>query len=116
MPLDLQATFHQFADDFGEFTKVHPKLSRVADMHAMLLLEPYIFPNDTATGMVYTVHCCHVYLNIDLRRLARDITPETVRDLVRCGIFFDATSNQLCFVTRQWEERHGIAAVNSLIS
>lgn len=113
MAVSLKEAFNLFADHHGDFARVHPKLSVAADMHAMLLLEPYILPLDGATGMVYTVNHCHVYLNIDLRKLAREVDQRFILDLVRCGIFLDTTSEQLCFVTRGWEERHNIATTTA---
>jgi hypothetical protein len=113
MAIPLRETFDEFAGEYGDFNSVHPKLSRFADMHAMLLLEPYILALDGATGMVYTVNHCHVYLNIDLRKLAQQVNREYILELVRCGVFLDATSGQLCFVTREWEERHNIATTTN---
>jgi len=84
--MDLQKVFEKFEDEYVEFKKVENKLSERPDLHAFLLLDS-ILPSDRY--IVDASEHDEIYLSVDCEELAKVITEDQVRDLVRAGIRFN---------------------------
>ena len=86
-PLDLEAIFESFSDDFLKFEDVKKPLHARRDVHAFLLLE--MLTPSTGRPLIAGARHDEIWLSTDCDKLAGVITLAQVRDLVRCGIRFD---------------------------
>ncbi len=89
----LEKMFRKFEDDYLEFDKVENKRSNRSDINAFLLLDQ-LLPGDRA--MVCAAEHDEIYLDVDVKKLARVITEEQVLELVRCGIRYNDDTDSLC--------------------
>lgn len=87
--LDLKATFEKFEDEYCKFELVkHPKHVR-PDLCAFLMLHEISSDPGYKQDIISAAEHDEIYLSIDPDQLAKLITEEQVRDLVRCGVMFD---------------------------
>lgn len=85
MALDLSTAFGKHEDEYLKFERIASPLSQRPDLHAFLLLEKL----DPGTiDIVSAAEDDEIWLATDCTALAKVITDEQVRDLVRCGIMF----------------------------
>ncbi len=83
-----------YQDEFLEFERVENKRSKRADLHAFLLLDELV-PGEKRDIVACAQHD-EIWLGVDTDKLAGVITEEQVRELIRCGVRFDASTDSLC--------------------
>lgn len=74
-----------FDDDFLKFNDipVEQRLSTRPDLHAFLMLDKLVpGTSDMVAGAAHD----EIFLTVDMDDLAAVVTPDIVRDLVRCGV------------------------------
>lgn len=82
--VNLQDAFEKHMDgEFLKFDRVEPKLSQRADMHAFMLLDR-LAPGKG--DMISAAEHDEFFLGTDCEELAKVITDDQVRELVRCGV------------------------------
>ncbi len=85
--MDLSEMFDKYHDDeFLEFERIEKPLHRRLDMCAFLILDSLI-PGDG--DIVGNASHDEIFLDVDIEELAKVITEEQVRDLIRCGVVFN---------------------------
>ena len=89
--LDLQKTLIKYDSELYKFDRIENKLSNRSDLHALLLIDSLMPGTSNIIGSA--THDC-IYLAINVKVLAKVAKEEHIRDLVRCGIFFE--DNLLC--------------------
>ena len=84
----LRELFQKYErDEYLKFDeRVEPKRSKRADLHAFLLLDELV---PGARDIVACAEHDEIYLDVDLRDLAKVATEEQVIELVRCGVRVD---------------------------
>jgi hypothetical protein len=89
--MTLKQRFHQFEEDFCRFEQVaNPRCGR-PDLNAFLLLDE-LLPGQR--DLVCAASHDEIWLDVDLKALAKVITDEQILELVRCGVRLD--SEGLC--------------------
>ena len=79
--------------EFLQFHHVENKLSKRADLNALLLLDSLV---DSEECIIADVGHDTVYLTIDIDQLSKAITDESqVLDLIRCGVLYERESESL---------------------
>lgn len=93
--LDLHAVFEEMSetDEFLEFDRIeNPKHPR-PDICAFLMLHDLL----GGTGdMVCSASHDEIWLDVNVEKLAKKATPEFIRDLSRCGVWYDSEIDSLC--------------------
>lgn len=82
----LEAAFDKFEDEFLKFERIDKPLSRRADLCAMLFLDRVMPPDALGVDIIAGAEHDEVYLCTDPEDLAKEITEDDVKMLVRCGI------------------------------
>lgn len=90
--MDLNETFESYDDEYLKFDRVENKLSQRPDLHAFLLLDS-IMPGNR--DMVCASEHDEFFLDIDCSEFSRRATAEQIRELVRCGVRYDASLDSL---------------------
>lgn len=91
--MDLHERFKQFEGEFLKFDLVENKLSKRPDLHAFILLDSLV------PGQNDLISCAEhdeFFLSIDPDTLDEAATDEQLRELVRCGVRYDAHLDCLC--------------------
>lgn len=86
---EMKELFEKYADEYqyGDFEKILGTLSTRPDMHAFRLIEN-LLPNKKF-DMIASAEHDQIWLGVDPEELAAVATPEIIRQLVACHIFFD---------------------------
>jgi hypothetical protein len=84
---ELAEVFERHEEEFLKFNRIEQPRSRRPDLHAFLLLDALV---PGATDMVSAAEHDEIWLDVDTEALAAVVTEEQVRDLVRCGVRWDA--------------------------
>lgn len=84
--------FDEFEDEFLKFERIEKKLSRRPDLHAFLLLDS-LCPGDS--DIVAAGEHDEIFLGVDAEALKAVATKEQLRDLHRCGVRFDKSTDSL---------------------
>ena len=84
MPIDLQATFEKFEDDYLKFDLVQNKMHDRPDICAFLLLDK-LLPHKGRDIVCASEHD-EFYLDVDIEKLAEVATEEDILTLARCGV------------------------------
>lgn len=88
----LRKLFQQHDDEYLNFEKVQNKRSRRADIHAFLLLDELLPPEEGECGTQNLISCAEhdeFWLEVDLDKLLKVVTKDQVLELVRCGVLID---------------------------
>lgn len=81
--LDLTEIFNKYDDEYLEFEKVENKLSSRSDLHAFILLDRLV-PGDR--DIVTEASHDEIFLDTDIKELAKVATEEDILTLIRCGV------------------------------
>lgn len=81
---------------YCNFESVENKLSNRPDLHALLLLDK-IVPSEHYSDILSSAEHDIVYINIDIKKLIKNVTIEHIYDLCRCGITYDSEVDCLVF-------------------
>lgn len=83
----LAERFEAVNEHYGKFEEVNSKHSLRQDLHAFIALDR-LFPNgkNIITASAHDV----IYLNIDIEHFSDHVRDETILELVRCGVRYDA--------------------------
>lgn len=84
--------FDGFEEEFLKFERVEQKLNQRPDIHAFILLDRLL--PDTR-DMVAAADHDEIYLQPSPEELRKVATKDQLRDLHRCGVRYDATSESL---------------------
>lgn len=92
---ELEKYWEEYSDsEYYAFDRVENKLCSARDLHAFLLIDKLI------PSTFYVIDAAEhdiVYLGVSVAALAEVITPEQIKELVRCGICYDDTVTSLCY-------------------
>lgn len=94
--MNLEAEFEKHSDEFLKFERIENKISKRPDLHAFLLLDKLV-PGDS--DIVGGAEHDEFYLDIEVEDLAEVISPEQVKELVRCGVRYDSQYDCLAMFT-----------------
>lgn len=92
----LNARFAQFANEYGKFSLISSPLSTRSDMHAFILLDRLV---PGSKQMISASEHDEVYLGVDPDCLNAVATDEHIRELVRCRVRYDESTDSLCLFT-----------------
>lgn len=91
--MTLLQRFEQFdSDHFLEFAHIENKLSSRPDLHAFLLLDSLV---PGILDMVGSASHDQIWLEVDPDDLEKVATDDQIKDLVRCGVFYDEETDSL---------------------
>lgn len=91
--IDLKAAFAAHHDEFLKFERIEKPRTKRRDLHAFLMLDELVPGTKDIIGA--SEHD-EFFLSIELDALAKVITDEQVRDLVRCGVRHSSSYDCLC--------------------
>lgn len=99
--MNMHEEFGRHNEELLKFERVDAPLSQRPDLCAFLMLDSIIPPqlgrgNGSPVKMLSCAEYDEVWLAVDCEALARAITTEQVRDLVRCGIRYSGERDCLC--------------------
>jgi hypothetical protein len=81
--MNIEEVFEKYNNEFLTFDKVENKKSKLADLHAFLLLDSIV---TTANNIVGSAEHDVIWLDVDIDELAEKATEEQILELVRCGV------------------------------
>lgn len=90
----LHERFKEYDREFLKFERIESPLNNRPDLCAFLMLDKLI-PGGTGDIIASAEHD-EFYLNFDCDAFNSAVTDEQLRDLVRCGIRYDAEYDSLC--------------------
>lgn len=98
---EMRDLFSKYNDEFLEFENIPDsrKLSKRADLNAFLLLDNLLSSSESTENIISAATHDEYYLSIDVEELARFITEEDIKDLLRCGIRYDSSYDCLARFT-----------------
>jgi hypothetical protein len=85
--MTLKEMFDKHGDEGCHFERVVNKKSTRPDLHAFLLLDELV-PDSNRDILAGAEHD-EVFLDVSIDELEGRITEEQVRDLLRCGVFYN---------------------------
>lgn len=88
---EMQAAF-DLEDDFLKFEGIEKPRSKRPDLHAFLLLDELV-PGDS--DMVSAAEHDEIFLHVDPEALAAVVTLDQIRELRRCGVRYDSSTDSL---------------------
>ena len=90
--MDLAATFERHSDEYIKFERIENPLHPRPDICAFLMLHELV---PSKGDMVSAAEHDEIYLDVDCEKLAKVATETQLRDLHRCGVRYDASSECL---------------------
>lgn len=84
--MTIKERFDQFEKELLKFDRIEHKLNTRPDLHAFLLLDS-MFSDDS--DMVASATHDQIWLAVGGDAFESVVTDEQIRDLARCGIFWD---------------------------
>lgn len=90
----LEERFDSFDDDYLDFPAIESPRHRCADLCAFLMLADLL--PELSGNIISASEHDEFYLGVDCEKLNEVATDEQLRDLVRCGIRYDAQFDCLC--------------------
>lgn len=87
---EMASLFKSLQDEYMQFNRISPKdrHSNRRDLHAFIVLDKLI-PSGVVPIVAGASHD-EIYLNAMLEEVLPLLTPDIVRDLVRCGVRYDS--------------------------
>ena len=94
---ELILLFEQIGEerDIFEFDKIKDAPSKRRDLCALMLLDRLVPWSDGGNKIVSAAEHDQVWIDVDLAKLAKVITPEDVTYLCRCGVFVEEENESL---------------------
>lgn len=83
---NLKKLFEKHEDESRNFQRIVNPPSKRQDLCACLILEKFV-KNETA-DIIEDCDNHEIFFNVDLEKLAKNITEEEVINLIRCGVHF----------------------------
>lgn len=84
--MNVKETFDKYEDEFLKFDRVEHKKCNRPDIHAFLSLNN-LFPH--GRKMISAAEHDQIWLDVDLKEFEKIASNEVVRELRRCGVFYD---------------------------
>ena len=95
----LEERFDLYNEEYGKFNNIATPLHRRADLCAFLMLDALLPEPSPGNDMIGASEHDKFYLNVDMEALEKVIADEQIRDLVRCGVFYDSENDGLSMLT-----------------
>lgn len=94
--MDIKDRFERFSDDYLDFKNISPanKLSDRPDLCAFLILDKLV---PGKQDIVDSAEHDEFYLSISPETFIELVNDGQLRDLVRCGLRYDSSTESLCF-------------------
>jgi hypothetical protein len=86
MAIDIAAEYKKLEGESLTFEDVEPKLSTRRDIHAFILLNQLL---PEPGRIISAAEHDHIWLDVDLEKLAEIATVDHIRQLEACGVYYD---------------------------
>lgn len=100
--LNLKEVFEKYEDEFMKFERIENPRHPVRDVCGFIMLDeiaPKFYQSEQykhqRENMVAWVKHDQIWLTTNTEELANKATEEQIRDLLRCGVFYDSDTESL---------------------
>lgn len=97
--MDIKEKFKKYGDGFLKFSQISAPINPRPDICAFLLLDSIVPPKTNYSGTKSDIVCCaahdQIWLDVDPEELERNATEDQIKDLIRCGVFYDSDTDSL---------------------
>lgn len=84
--IDIGFEYAKYEDETPKFEDIEHKLSSRPDLHAFILLNQ-LLPG--TRDMVSAAEHDQIWLDVDLDELSQVATPDHIKQIAACGVYFD---------------------------